>query len=41
MSENTATAANGDDELQRPAFGGCMFCYSTELAVYAVRKAIR
>jgi hypothetical protein len=41
MSENTATVTNGDDELQRPGFKGCVFCYSAEIAAYAVKKAIR
>jgi hypothetical protein len=41
MPENTVTAVNSDDELQRPAFTGCVFCYSAELAVYAIWKTIR
>jgi hypothetical protein len=40
MSE-TQTTANNDDELQRPTFTGCVFCYSAELAAFAVRKAVR
>jgi hypothetical protein len=41
MPENTVTAANSDDELQCPAFTGCVFCYSAEFVAYAIRKTIR
>lgn len=42
MPEESATSTERDEsELQRPEFNGCMFCYSAELAAFAVRKVIR
>jgi hypothetical protein len=41
MSETTVATVLDNDELQRPAFKGCVFCCSAEIAVYAVRKAVR
>lgn len=29
------------DDLTRPRFRGCVFCYTAELAVYGVRKLRR
>lgn len=29
------------DELGRPPFRGCVFCYTTEMSVYGLRKGVR
>lgn len=41
----TATAATDADtdadDLTRPQFRGCVFCYTAEMVAYGVRKARR
>ncbi len=29
------------DDLSRPPFRGCVFCYTAEMSVYGARKAAR
>lgn len=36
MSEDS-----GSDELTRPPFRGCVFCYTAEMSVYGLRKGVR
>jgi hypothetical protein len=41
MGETTdaAAAATDADDLTRPRFRGCVFCYTAEMVAYGVRKA--
>jgi hypothetical protein len=39
MGEITDTADT--DDLTRPRFRGCVFCYTAQLAAYGVRKLRR
>jgi len=41
-TDATAAATNADDDdLTRPRFRGCVFCYTAEMVAYGVRKARR
>jgi len=41
VDADTGAESTEADELTRPRFRGCVFCYGTELAVYGVRKLRR
>jgi|GEM_PF-1393289 len=36
-----AAETEADDDLLKPPFRGCVFCYTAEMGVYGLRKGLR